>query len=146
MTKPRAKYALTGMARCGTCDGAVGCASTRTAGDYVKSYACVRHHQRGPRACAVSVRQPMAEIEEALVTYLESHMLSTEVIDQYAHEIREAIEAQIPQRDADVAELEADLRAVSHRFVPCRLWLSVHAARRRSSRLPTSRAQEPTFP
>ncbi|MCE9573511.1 MAG: recombinase family protein [Deltaproteobacteria bacterium] len=112
MTKPAAKYALTGIARCGTCGGAVGCASTRSAGDYVKSYTCVRHHQRGPRACTASVRQPMAEIEGALVSYLEQHVLSTEVIDDFAQQVRAAIEEQIPERAADVAELEGQLRAV----------------------------------
>jgi DNA invertase Pin-like site-specific DNA recombinase len=112
MTKPRAKYALTGIARCGTCDGAVGCASTPQGGTYVKTYACTRNHHRGPRACAVSIRQPMEDIEQALITYLERNVLSVEVIDEYAGEIREAIEAQIPQRAADVSELEAELRAV----------------------------------
>ena len=110
MTRPRARYALTGIARCGTCDGAVGCASTRTAGDYRKFYTCTRHHERGPRACAVSVRQPMEDVENALVTYLERHVLTVEVIDQYASAIREAIEATIPSRNTDA--LEAELRQV----------------------------------
>ena len=38
--------------------------------------------------------------------------LSPQVIDEFAHEIREAIEGQIPTRAADVGELEAQLRAV----------------------------------
>lgn len=39
-------------------------------------------------------------------------MLSVEVIDQYAREIRAAIEAQIPSREADAAALEQELRDV----------------------------------
>ncbi|MBK7072427.1 MAG: recombinase family protein [Myxococcales bacterium] len=112
MTSSAAKYALTGIARCGVCDGAVGCASTRQNGGYVKSYACRRRHQRGPRACAASVHQPMADVETALLTYLESSVLTADVIDHYAREIRAAVEDEIPDREADVADLEAQLRQV----------------------------------
>jgi hypothetical protein len=112
MTRTRAKYALTGIARCGTCDAAIGCASTPVNGVFVKQYACTRHHHRGPRACGVTVRQPMPEIEAALLEYLERHVFTTEKIDAYAHEIRASLEAQIPKRETDVAELETELRAV----------------------------------
>jgi hypothetical protein len=105
-----AKYALTGIARCGVCEGAVGCASTRQGGAYVKSYACLRRHLRGPRACSASVRQPMAKIEAGLLSYLESHILTPEAIERFARDVRAFIEAQIPDREADIAELEAQLR------------------------------------
>jgi hypothetical protein len=44
MTKSGAKYALTGIARCGVCDAAVGCASTLVNGTFVKHYACTLNH------------------------------------------------------------------------------------------------------
>lgn len=107
-----AKYALTGIARCGVCDSAVGCASTRQDGAFVKSYTCLRRHLRGPRACPASVRQPMAQIEAGLLTHLERHILTPEAIERFAGDVRSFIEAQIPDREADIAELEQQLREV----------------------------------
>lgn len=108
----RAKYALAGIARCGTCDGSVGCATTRQNGQYVKTYACIKNHQRGPRACPVTVRQGMDDVEEALIGYVSDHILSPDMIDRFAGQVRGQVEAQIPSKEADREELEAELREV----------------------------------
>lgn len=112
MSKTRAKYALTGIARCASCDGAVGCSATRDGGRFVKSYACLRRHLRGPRACPVSVRQPMVDVDGALVDYVQRFILAPDMIEGVADEVRQAVEAQIPNREADLADLEGQLREV----------------------------------
>lgn len=113
--RPPARYALTGIARCEGCGGAIMSAHTRIYGgghERVKVYACGRHHQRGNAVCPVTVYQRMEDVESALVEYLQEHMLNERVLEQVLSEIREQIAAQLPKREADVSALEAELRSV----------------------------------
>jgi site-specific DNA recombinase len=109
---PRAKYPLTGIARCGECDGAIGVANGRRNGRTQRSYACSNHHNRGAAVCPVTIYQPMEEIERAMVAYIDQHVLTSDVVASLAGEIRAGIEAQLPSRKADVAALEEELRNV----------------------------------
>jgi hypothetical protein len=74
------------------------------------SYGCARHHERGSAVCSVTVHQPMAEVEGALINHLQRHVLSEGVLQTVLAEIRSEIAAQVPQREADVSVLEAELR------------------------------------
>src|SRR5262249_27340357 len=113
--RPPARYALTGIARCAHCGGAILSARTRVYGggkERVKVYACSRHHQRGSAVCPVTVYQRMEDVEGALVEYVSRHMLTERVLGEVLAEIRDQIEAQLPKGDADVSALEAELRDV----------------------------------
>jgi site-specific DNA recombinase len=103
------KYALTGIARCGECGGAVGVARTKRRGQVVKSYVCMRHKVSGAEACSVAVNQPMQEVEGALIDFIQKGILSGAVLENVLVEIRREVEAQMPKRDADIAALEAEL-------------------------------------
>lgn len=110
-----ARYALAGIAKCAHCGGAILSSRTRVYGggaERVKVYACSRHHQRGSSVCPVTVYQRMDEVEGALVDYVSRHVLTERVLDEVLSEIREQIAAQLPKRDADVADLETELRGV----------------------------------
>ena len=111
--RPAAKYPLSGIAKCGSCGGAaVGAARVRAYGGAtgrVKCYGCARHHERGSAVCPVTVHQPMAEVEEALIDHLQKYVLSEGVLQLVLGEIRSEIAAQLPKRDADVAAIEAEL-------------------------------------
>jgi hypothetical protein len=64
---PAAKYALTGIARCGACDGAVAASRVRAFGGAaarVLCYTCAKHRERGPAVCSVNVHQPMHEVRQ----------------------------------------------------------------------------------
>lgn len=107
-----AKYPLTGIARCGVCGGAIGCTRTRRRGELVKAYACTRHRERGAEVCPVTVNQPMDEVEDALVQSIQRHLLTGAVVDHVLTEIRRQIAAQLPERELNVAALEAELASV----------------------------------
>lgn len=109
---PRAKYPLTGIARCGACDGPIGVANGRRKGRTCRSYACSNHHNRGAAVCPVTIYQPMEEIERALVRYLDKQVLTGDVVAMVAGEIRAMIAAQLPSRAADAVALEEELRNV----------------------------------
>ncbi len=110
--RPAAKYALTGIAKCGSCGGAVGAARVRAFGGEtgrVLCYGCAKHHERGSAVCAVTVHQPMAEVEAALIHHLQQHVLTDGVLQMVLADIRSEIAAQLPKHDADTAVLEAEL-------------------------------------
>ncbi len=111
--RPPVRYALTGIAKCAHCGGAILSARTRVYGggmERVKVYACSRHHQRGSAVCPVTVYQRMEDVEGALVDYVSRHVLTERVLDEVLAEIREQLTAQLPKRDADVATLERELQ------------------------------------
>lgn len=68
-TRAQPTHALAGIARCGTCGGAIGCTRTRRGGELVKAYSCTRHRDRGSEVCPVAVHQPIDEVEGALVDF-----------------------------------------------------------------------------
>lgn len=109
------RYALTGIGKCAHCNGAIVSAMTRAYGggsERMRMYSCSRHHERGSAVCPVTVHQPIAEVEGALVDYISRHLLTEKVLDEVLGEVREQIAAQLPKREADVAALEAELRDV----------------------------------
>lgn len=115
VTKPRAKYALTGVARCGTCGGAIVSHRVRTFGGgaaRTMAYGCGRHRDRGSAVCPVTVYQSKEEVEAALVDQLQTYVLGEQALAMVIGQVRAEIEAQLPQRHDDIAALEAELAAV----------------------------------
>jgi DNA invertase Pin-like site-specific DNA recombinase len=109
-----AKYPLSGIARC-QCGGAIVCTRVRVSGGgrCVKTYSCHRNHQRGSAVCPITIHQPIEEVEGLLLDHLRDHVINDEMIALVLDEIRAEIEAQLPQREADLAALEAELSAVT---------------------------------
>lgn len=110
--RPASKYPLTGTAKCGSCGGAVGAARSRAYGgtnERALCYGCAKHHEPGSAVCSVTVHQPMAEVEDALIEYLQQHVLSDAVMQLVLAEIRTEIAAQLPKQEADIAGLETEL-------------------------------------
>jgi hypothetical protein len=64
---------------------------------------------RGSAVCPVTVYQELREVEDALVHDLQRHVLSDKMLATILDQVRAEITSQIPQRQADVIALEADL-------------------------------------
>lgn len=110
--RPSAKYALTGIARCGSCGGAIAAARVSAYGaeaTRILCYGCAKHRERGSTVCSVAVHQPMGEVEAALVDHLQRHVLNDGVLQLVLAEVRTEIAAQMPKHEADTAALEAEL-------------------------------------
>lgn len=111
-TKPGTKYALTGLGRCSVCGGAIVSHRVRTFGggpDRMMAYGCARHRDRGNAVCPVTVYQSKAEVEGALVEQLQTYVLGEQALAMVIGQLRAGIEAQLPQRQDDIAALEAEL-------------------------------------
>jgi hypothetical protein len=114
-TKPGTKYALTGLARCAKCGGAIVSHRVRTFGggaERTMAYGCGRHRDRGSAVCPVTVYQNKAEVEGAMVDQLQTYVLGEQALAMVISQVRAEIEAQLPQRHEDIAVLEAELASV----------------------------------
>lgn len=81
-------------------------------GVFVKMYGCRTNRQRGPRACPVSVRQDMGDVENALLTHLQEKLLTGEMLTRVLNEYRRAADALLRGRPDDIEQIEAELRDV----------------------------------
>ena len=109
------KYALCGVAHCGTCGGAITSQRVRAHGggsERVVAYGCSRHRDRGSAVCPVTVYQSRDEVESALIHQLQAHVLGEQVLTSLVDQIRDEIAAQMPQRKLDIAALETELATV----------------------------------
>ena len=110
-----AMYALSGIARC-QCGGAIVVTRVRAFGGgsrRIKTYSCHRHHDRGSAVCPITIHQPIEEVEDLLIDHIREHVLAPVMVDRVLSHVRDEIAAQMPQREADIAMLEAELRTVT---------------------------------
>ncbi len=108
--RPAAKYALSGIARCGVCGGSIGSTRTRLSGGLrVIAYSCLTNHTRGKSVCNVTTRQPVEEVDRGLLAYLRDEALTPEVIDAMLDEIRREARERYADKDVDTRELRAEV-------------------------------------
>ncbi len=109
--KPAAKYALTSIARCENCGGSIGSARIKGpgGGTRIPAYACTRHHERGSSVCQVTVHQPIEEVNDALIDYLQERILTEPMLDEVLAEIRAEVRSRVVPKPIDVSPLESEL-------------------------------------
>jgi hypothetical protein len=115
---PKAKYPLTGIAKCDTCGGAIGVMNTKTGQGRVRAYACTFHHKRGNVVCPVSLYQPIDEVNGALVDFLKASVLTERVVSQVIADVKAQVEQELSApSDTSGAEQElAKLKAEQKRY------------------------------
>lgn len=110
-----AKYALSGIGRC-QCGGAIVVTRVRAFGGghrRIKTYSCHRNHDRGKAVCPITIHQPIEEVEELLINHLRERVLAPEMVEMVLEHVRAEVAAQLPQHEADLEMLEAELKAVT---------------------------------
>ncbi len=115
--KPAAKYALTSIARCASCGGSIGSARIKApgGGKRIPAYACTRHHERGSTVCRVSVHQPIDEVNDALIDYLQERILTEPILDEVLAQIRAEVRSRVVPKPINVSPLESELRELEAR-------------------------------
>lgn len=108
-----ARYPLSGIARCATCNGPVYVKQSRHGNEFFKAYGCGWHHSRGAAVCPVTVCQRTEEVEGKLIDLLKERVLTPAVVEIVIGRIRHHVEAQMPRAAAELAELDAELREVA---------------------------------
>jgi len=96
---PASKYALSGLARCGECGGAISVANTKRGQQIVRAYTCDRHRRGGNAVCSVSIRRPVEIVDRKFADFLQSAVLSPEVLPDVMEGVREELERQVADGD-----------------------------------------------
>jgi len=105
-----ARYALSGIVRCGHCGGAIGAMPTKVSGGVrVTGYGCRWHMNRGASVCPLAIRQPIEEVELALATYLRERILTADFVGEVVAAIKTEIDEQLKQHAVDTTEIESEL-------------------------------------
>lgn len=108
---PAAKFALSGLGRCSNCGHGIGVHNTKiSGGKRVRAYVCTGYQKKGKTVCDVNLRQPMAEVDEALAGYLRDTVLTPVLLDQLMVEIDAEIERELAQPPVDMTVVADKLR------------------------------------
>ena len=107
---PRTRYALTGLARCVRCLGAIGSQTSRISdGSHIKVYGCPKHHMRGSTVCPITLRQSVEDVDASLAYYIGETWLKAEFVDEVIQEMRGLLESQVKATQQDAAAIETEL-------------------------------------
>jgi DNA invertase Pin-like site-specific DNA recombinase/ribosomal protein L34E len=104
----RARYFLSGLARCAECGGPMQANNGKVSYDNVKVYACAWHRERGATVCGNGLRRPIADVDAAVVEWIRSNVLCEEVIADALRELRRRIDARFKKVDTEGPALELE--------------------------------------
>lgn len=113
VTAPNTRYALTGIARCAKCGGAIGAGATakvkvsRGVVARVRAYTCLNFRERGN--CDVNLAQSAEEVDAAFAAYVQTRLLIPSVIEEVVAGVRAEVIRRASQPRGDVDELERRL-------------------------------------
>lgn len=107
---PTARYALSGIAKCGVCGGAIGVARTKRGSVRIPAYACQFHHERGSAVCPVTIHQPVDEVDRGLAEYLTKVLLTPERVGRLLADVRAELDQQLTRAPGRAERLEDELR------------------------------------
>jgi len=111
-TGPMPRYLLSGLARCAECGGPIGVSNSKAGKETIRVYGCAHHRNRGEAVCGNSLRRPVESIDAAVVGWVEANILREELIADVLREVRKRLTERRDQPGAEVAELEAEARAL----------------------------------
>ena len=77
----RARYLLSGFARCGACGGPLQAADYGTGGRR-RAYVCSWARDRGPAVCTATARREVGEVDRAVVGWITAHALRDDVVTE----------------------------------------------------------------
>ena len=92
-TKSHARYLLTGFARCAVCDGPMQVSRAKHGTTQRAVYLCGWARDRGHTVCTNHLRRPVEELDDAIVSWMERHLLTPAVVDVALAHMRRVVEA-----------------------------------------------------
>ena len=107
---PRAKYLLSGLARCDECGGPISVSNGKWGAENVKVYSCAYHRNRGDAVCKNAVRRPVDRVDEAVIDWIEQNVLKEELIVAALDELRRRLQDRTQSSQSQVPPLETELK------------------------------------
>ena len=114
------RHLLSGFARCGQCGGPLSVTNGKSSYQSVKVYACSYSRDRGKTVCSNTLRRPVSAVNQAVIDWITSNVLSEELVLDVLKQLRHRLAERAKMTTSDVPELEKDaatLRAEIDRLV-----------------------------
>lgn len=99
------KYLLAGVARCGVCGGPMKVSNGRDGTKSIKVYGCGWHRDRGNSVCSNTLRRPVETTDEAIIAWIEEHVLREDLILDVLAEVRRRLADRVKTQDAELPRL-----------------------------------------
>ena len=104
---PRAKYLLSGLAKCGECGGSIqgvncGGKSRR------KVYVCSWHRDRGKEVCGNKSRREVGTVDEAVIGWIRENILTEELVIQTIDTLRKRVAQRAENPGLEVPRLKKE--------------------------------------
>ncbi len=119
------RYLLTGLGQCGVCAGGM---FVHTRGPWHRgapSYGCMTYHTRGRVVCANNLEVPLLDVDTAVLTAVEHHLLRVEVLETGLYKALSALNepdadpagplrSELARLEAEISRLAAAIAAGGH--------------------------------
>lgn len=103
-----ARYLLSGIGRCAECGGPIQVANAKRNQTNIKVYICAWHKDRGNSVCKNTTRQPMAEVDAAVLDFLREDILVEEVLAEVVGLVRQRLELRSQQIPGELDGLKRE--------------------------------------
>lgn len=99
------KYLLAGLARCGVCGGPIKVSGGKDGTRPIKVHGCGGHRDRGDAVCSNRFRRPVETTDEAVIAWIEDHVLREDLILDVLAEVRRRLAQRAQTQDAELPRL-----------------------------------------
>ena len=82
------RHLLSGLARCGVCDGAIQAVLGKIRSQSAKVYVCHNHRTGGNAICRNTLRRPVTDVDGAVTDWIAKNVLREELVIETMREIR----------------------------------------------------------
>ncbi|AUX43692.1 uncharacterized protein SOCE26_051440 [Sorangium cellulosum] len=102
------RHLLSGFARCSQCGGPITVTNGKSSYEPIKVYACSYSRDRGKTVCANTLRRPVDAVNQALIDWIKSNVLSEELILEVLKQLRQRLAERAKTTTSDVPQLEKE--------------------------------------
>jgi site-specific DNA recombinase len=108
----RARYLLSGLARCAECGGPLTVTNGRDSSTAIKVYACAYRRSRGEAVCSNTLRRPVATVDSAVLGWVAAHVLTDDVLAEVLRQLRQRLAERSTSAGSEASALERDAAAI----------------------------------
>jgi site-specific DNA recombinase len=99
-------YLLSGVLRCGECNGPLTVINGKQGNETIKMYTCCRRRDRGGTVCPSTLRREVDSIDGAVLSWIRGNVLTEEYVTEVIAEARRRIEDRESTHETDNEQLD----------------------------------------
>lgn len=106
----KAKYLLSGLGKCGQCEGPIAVCWGTHGKERIQYYGCSYNRKRGQTVCTNSLRRPISGIDHAVTKWIQDEVLREGIMLEILRELRARLAARASNAGQNIAKLESERR------------------------------------